>query len=226
MSVRKVMAYRIPKVSDPAELVRSTTDPAVAVRVGHVREVVTSTATPAFRLQACGVGMPGGRAVTARRLLRYGRISLAGEYALGEGRQSMTHFRKLAETFKNRSVQVPEMFRSPRSRCVRISGYDRIQHGHAGRVVAKGRATPCSGLARLKSSPHGRRPGLAATAEESPVKVANQDMSNQPKPPYRPGDPPPSDDECAGVDRGPCRSFAPMDPPWEHLCRKCGYQHR
>jgi hypothetical protein len=50
-------------------------------------------------------------------------------------------------------------------------------------------------------------------------------MPTPPKPPHRPGDPPPSEDECAGVDNGPCRSFTPMDPPWEHRCRKCGYQH-
>jgi hypothetical protein len=50
-------------------------------------------------------------------------------------------------------------------------------------------------------------------------------MPTLPKPPHRPGDPPPSEDECAGVDNGPCRSFTPMDPPWEHRCRKCGYQH-
>lgn len=51
-------------------------------------------------------------------------------------------------------------------------------------------------------------------------------MPNPPKPPpHRPGDPPPSEDECNGVDRGACRSFVPMDPPWERLCRKCGYQH-
>ena len=53
-------------------------------------------------------------------------------------------------------------------------------------------------------------------------------MPDQPKPPppYRPGDPPPSEDELAGIDNGPCRTFKPMDPPWAHTCRKCGYPHR
>jgi hypothetical protein len=54
-------------------------------------------------------------------------------------------------------------------------------------------------------------------------------MPEQPRrtPPYRPGDPPPSENECAGVDNdnGPCRSFKPMEWPWETHCRKCGYVH-
>ena len=49
-------------------------------------------------------------------------------------------------------------------------------------------------------------------------------LKARPMPPYRPGDPPPSEAECAGVDNGPCRSFAPMEAPWEERCRKCGYR--
>ena len=58
-------------------------------------------------------------------------------------------------------------------------------------------------------------------------------QSNQPNqpnrrkvPPHRPGDPPPSENECAGIDNGPCRSFTPVEWPWEDRCRTCGYPHK
>lgn len=83
------------------------------VRVEHVHEVVTITATPAFRLRACACGRARWTGVTVWSRVHYGEVPIAGEYALGAERQSMNHFRKFTETYKCPSGLAIETFRRP-----------------------------------------------------------------------------------------------------------------